>query len=759
MSKGTEEKTADRKRVPPASIEQRQGISNSSSNQVDTKPPNNAHTARAAFFGDDEMQYNRSVVPQHGPVNARKLVGTPRVNISGSPQSVSSPREIRLRALEVQVQSLREQLTETTNRLNETQTENEQLRHAFHDSGFVRNEENAKDLRQLRNCLTAAEADVIRQQEAMDVLKSKLEQQDAIVPSSNEYDATGNSSGEEDKFTSEISRRLISLLKVQVGALSKMLHSSCQSQKLSPLRVHVDNCIRTVASLDENEPNLLPENPNQSILEGAFDEVVRAYEKLSDLLSQDTFEAAGNDSGNNSKMNLLQEIRDLEHEMEDLQAHHSEEIGAQRGEYERQIRQLKERIDHEEACKKKLQEELQTIGTIGSFNAPCPSNEKKIADMKNEYEATIRELRKEFDERLETLRREHRVELDDEKQATRLALDAVHRMHENELQSLHAKLKNCQEELDRLHQVCATQTNRQNNENVEGDNSTISTDDSNHAKMTMEKLGTELRNLSALYSAKCLENSRLDEKMQRILTDKDNHDAVSEIESQNIKKLQRELNQKETSIEELKQKIEWLERKLKIHGVELTEQDQSRLTPEADSANPCLSPVQIKSDEKKKLSTPTEPLMSVANPIPQEEMVAISHQNQTKVRFRPPPQNKTQPLGSIGGSPGPGLRKLAATNRRNDVRYHSNPVIPIFNSPNISENGSVLLTNDDSTILLPSNAVTFAQCNFSKMPSLNLPNTLMNKLCAEDVSRRSLAIPVSERRKFFERVAEYNTSF
>lgn len=105
-----------------------------------------------------------------------------------------------------------------------------------------------------------------------------------------------------------------------------------------------------------------------------------------------------------------------------MQAHHSEEIGAQRGEYERQIRQLKERIDHEEACKKKLQEELQTIGTIGSFNAPCPSNEKKIADMKNEYEATIRELRKEFDERLETLRREHRVELDDEKQATRLDL-------------------------------------------------------------------------------------------------------------------------------------------------------------------------------------------------------------------------------------------------------------------------------------------------------------------------------------------------
>ena len=45
-------------------------------------------------------------------------------------------------------------------------------------------------------------------------------------------------------------------------------------------------------------------------------------------------------------------------------------------------------------------------------------------------------------------------------------------------------------------------------------------------KMTVEKLSTELRNLSTLYSAKCLENSRLDEKMQQILTDKDNNAAV-----------------------------------------------------------------------------------------------------------------------------------------------------------------------------------------------------------------------------------------
>ena len=63
--------------------------------------------------------------------------------------------------------------------------------------------------------------------------------------------------------------------------------------------------------------------------------------------------------------------------------------------------------------------------------------------------------------------------------AFRLALDAVHRMHENELQSLHGKLKNCQEELDRLQQI-ATQTNRQNNDDTESDNPITSINESNN---------------------------------------------------------------------------------------------------------------------------------------------------------------------------------------------------------------------------------------------------------------------------------------
>ena len=46
------------------------------------------------------------------------------------------------------------------------------------------------------------------------------------------------------------------------------------------------------------------------------------------------------------------------------------------------------------------------------------------------------------------------------------------------------------------------------------------------SKVTIEKISAELTNLSALYSAKCLENSQLDEKMQMLLVDKDNQSAI-----------------------------------------------------------------------------------------------------------------------------------------------------------------------------------------------------------------------------------------
>uniref|UniRef100_A0A915DXE2 Uncharacterized protein n=1 Tax=Ditylenchus dipsaci TaxID=166011 RepID=A0A915DXE2_9BILA len=250
------EKTADRRRLP-----------------IGPNGGGGTTMARAAFFGGGE-----SIELSDGNKSG---FSTTRRKTSSNSNRVS---KLRLRALETQVQSLRDQLHETTSRLNETQTENEQLRGAFcndekhsylsQETGSQRNNtKNNSDLFQLRKCLTAAEADVIKQQEAMDQLKSQLEHNSNGRTQQQQVD-------EEDKFSLEISQRLVSLLKVQVGALSKVLHSSNQqSDKLSPLRNHVDNCIRTVAALDENSQQELPK------MEGAFDEVVSAYEKLSTLLS------------------------------------------------------------------------------------------------------------------------------------------------------------------------------------------------------------------------------------------------------------------------------------------------------------------------------------------------------------------------------------------------------------------------------------------------------------------------------------------
>lgn len=60
-----------------------------------------------------------------------------------------------------------------------------------------------------------------------------------------------------------------------------------------------------------------------------------------------------------------------------------------------------------------------------------------------------------------------------------------------------------------------------------------------------------------------------------------------------------------------------------------------------------------------------------------------------------------------------------------DVRYFSNPIIPVF-----------------TELSLPAD-----------FEPKKLPETLVHEV------RRSLAVPVSERRKFFERVAEYQGSF
>lgn len=218
--------------------------------------------------------------------------------------------------LEFKVHALRDHLTETSTRLHQTLQENERLRvmnstktspveHEIqHSDVSSRSRENPKQnphlkISQLRKCLTAAEADLAKQQEAMDVLKHRLEDYGSNRSTTSATVSPNMQRNELDRFPEwdkllvliglfiliiikfspiPISQRLVSLLKVQVGALSKVLHSSHMgspvNEKFQPLRKQVDGLIKTVAGIDENS------SQTAKLMEKTFDEVINAYEKV-----------------------------------------------------------------------------------------------------------------------------------------------------------------------------------------------------------------------------------------------------------------------------------------------------------------------------------------------------------------------------------------------------------------------------------------------------------------------------------------------
>uniref|UniRef100_A0A183BQX1 CAP-Gly domain-containing protein n=1 Tax=Globodera pallida TaxID=36090 RepID=A0A183BQX1_GLOPA len=537
----------------------------------------------------------------------------------------------------------------------------------------------------------------------------------------------------------EISQRLVSLLKVQAGALSKVLHSSHSiSERIAPLRRQVDGLIRTVAGIDENVPQTAKR------MENAFDEVVSAYEKLSTLLAGSLLE--GEEDSSTSRVTLLQEIHELENEMDDMQVtSHSEEMERQRSECEHQLRLLRERVDHEEAGRKRLQTELETINTARS------SNEERVAEQRTAHDATVRELRAEFDRQLGTLLEEHNRELEDEKKATKLALDAVHRMHDEEVQMLSEKLRTLQQRTLQLEQQRKTSSDA----TAKG----MALDE--RPKNEIEKMSIELNNLSALYSAKCLENSKLDEEMQKILREREQKSANSSSLDALNKRLQRELRQKEQSVEELRQQISWLEKKLKMSGIEVSEQELCNFFKRS-SRNGLQLVMNAKNLEKDSeggadgtVASTKASRKGTTEDSAKEKNSSGNSSPGTPVKFRPSPQSLKQQQqqrkeGSSGG-------RKAMHNRRTDVRYHSSPAIP----------NSIPFIDDSSQ------SPHYKYCANSSKDRCFLdppPPTIITsspKLFGliEDVSsnshqRRSLAIPpVSERRKFFERVAEYNTLF
>lgn len=71
-----------------------------------------------------------------------------------------------------------------------------------------------------------------------------------------------------------------------------------------------------------------------------------------------------------------------------------------RTDYERQIQKLRERIEHEESMRKRLQEELQTINSV--------VNNGTQAINRNQEEAIKKGVRSEYDEKLRAMQIEHK---------------------------------------------------------------------------------------------------------------------------------------------------------------------------------------------------------------------------------------------------------------------------------------------------------------------------------------------------------------
>ncbi|KHN74169.1 hypothetical protein Tcan_10840, partial [Toxocara canis] len=126
----------------------------------------------------------------------------------------------------------------------------------------------ARGLSQLRKSLTAAEQDVIRKQQEMESLRKQL-----ITPTSEVENPI--------QCPRAIVDQLISLLKVQVGALSKFIHSTGNTPDLGQLRQTTDTLIRTVADLDDSSSNTTDLKP----FENALGQVSDAYQQLGVLLN------------------------------------------------------------------------------------------------------------------------------------------------------------------------------------------------------------------------------------------------------------------------------------------------------------------------------------------------------------------------------------------------------------------------------------------------------------------------------------------
>lgn len=115
-----------------------------------------------------------------------------------------------------------------------------------------------------------------------------------------------------------------------------------------------------------------------------------------------------------------------------------------------------------------------------------------------------------------------------------MALDAVQRAHDAELKNINEKVRNVSS-----NSVTATQPNitAEARSDVQFTRQRLITFFISillpnvpycfsYCSKMLEQMSAELAQLSALYSAKCLENSQLDEKMSLLLADKENQSSL-----------------------------------------------------------------------------------------------------------------------------------------------------------------------------------------------------------------------------------------
>ncbi|GMT30798.1 hypothetical protein PFISCL1PPCAC_22095, partial [Pristionchus fissidentatus] len=465
--------------------------------------------------------------------------------------------------LEIQVRSLKEQLSETKDRLEETLIENAKMQ--------------KKDpaLDALRRSLSAAERDIREKQVEYEELQRRLEEENSM----------------ETQLLTNFRSRLVSMLKVQLGVLSKCLDTRALSLATPDCYDHLHDLTAGISRMDsftgdDDVESLYDLLEDVSLLYDRVGQRLRVPVHVDSAVNTDICEDF-------CEYDYKKNDREWEAELVARQNTHESELASLRLHYEHQLKQLNEKV-----------EAAQQTSPISS-----PLSSPLVA-----YEDRLQSVRKEYEEEVAAMREEHRNELEEEKRATIVALEAVKRMHADELRTLAGK--------------------------AEGRDS-----------RQCDKLREELAELTSLYASKCAENEELDDRLAEIEEESDRND-------QHRASLEAELTVKEQLLADLRRTIARLESSIANH------EDSTILHSFGDC-----------------------PALPIEACEPQQQ------EKSTEVKFR-----KQRP------------------NRRTDIRFHSNPSIPV----------SFSIDPSDESI---------------------------------DEFRRSIAVPVAERRKFFETIAEYTTPF